>query len=74
MLLFVLSGSNVVLDAFKGWLPSVLLDTLASFSFMTHFENMAKGVIALNNVGYFVIVIGIWLYAGLLIIEQKKAD
>ncbi len=72
--LFVLSGSNVVLDAFKGWLPSVLLDTLASFSFMTHFENMAKGVIALNNVGYFVIVIGIWLYAGLLIIEQKKAD
>lgn len=72
--IFVLSGSDVVLDAFKGWLPSILLDTLASFSFMTHFDNMAKGVIALNNIGYFTIVIGIWLYAGLLIIEQKKAD
>ena len=72
--IFVLSGSDVVLDAFKGWLPSILLDTLASFSFMTHFDNMAKGVIALNNIGYFSIVIGVWLYAGLLIIEQKKAD
>jgi ABC-2 type transport system permease protein len=35
---------------------------------------MAKGVIALNDVGYFVLVTMAWLYAGLLIIEQKKAD
>lgn len=72
--LFVLSGSAIVLDAFKGWAPAIVLDTIASFSFMTHFESMAKGVIALNDVGYFVIAISIWLYAGLLIIEQKKAD
>ncbi len=72
--LFVLSGSGMVLDAFKGWLPPILLDTLASFSFLTHFESMAKGVIALNNIGYFGIVILVWLYASLLIIEQKKAD
>jgi len=71
---FVLSGSDIVLEAFKGWLPSVLLDTIASFSFMTHFENMAKGVIALNDLGYFFLVISIWLYASLVIIEHKKAD
>jgi len=47
---------------------------VASFSFLTHFEAMAKGVIALNDVGYFLIVTAAWLYAGLLIIEQKKAD
>lgn len=72
--LFVLSGSDIVLEAFKGWLPGVFLDTIASFSFMTHFENMAKGVIAVNDLGYFLVVIGIWLYASLVIIEQKKAD
>lgn len=72
--LFVLSGSSIVLDAFQGWLPTILLDTIASFSFMTHFENMAKGVIAINNLMYFAVVIGVWLYAGLLVIEQKKAD
>ncbi|MFA3789532.1 ABC transporter permease subunit [Aliiglaciecola sp. SL4] len=72
--LFVVSGSNIVLDAFKNWAPSMLIDTVASFSFLTHYESLAKGVIALNDVGYFCISIVIWLYASLLIIERKKAD
>ncbi|GAA0856090.1 ABC transporter permease subunit [Aliiglaciecola litoralis] len=72
--LFVVSGSNIVLDAFKNWAPSLVIDTVASFSFLTHFESMAKGVIALNDVGYFLISIAIWLYVSLLIIEHKKAD
>lgn len=72
--LFVVSGSNIVLDAFKGWAPNILIDTVASFSFLTHFEAMAKGVLALNDVGYFLISMAVWLYGGLLIIDQKKAD
>jgi ABC-2 type transport system permease protein len=72
--LFVLSGSSIVLDAFKSWAPNIVIDTIASFSFLTHFEAMAKGVIALNDVGYFLLVTAVWLYSGLLIIEQKKAD
>lgn len=72
--LFVVSGSGIVLDAFQSWAPAIVLDTIASFSFLTHFEAMAKGVLAMNDVGYFVILIGAWLYAGLLIIDWKKAD
>jgi len=72
--LFVLSGSSVVLDAFQGWAPALVLDTIASFSFLTHFEAMAKGVLALNDIGYFIIVMTVWLIANHLIIEQKKAD
>jgi len=72
--LFVVSGSNIVLDAFKSWAPSMVIDVVASFSFLTHFEAMAKGVIALNDLIYFLIVTGCWLFAGLVIIEQKKAD
>lgn len=72
--IFVVSGSGIVLDAFKGWAPSIVIDTIASFSFLTHFESLAKGVIALNDVGYYLILIAVWLYGGLLIIEQKKAD
>ena len=72
--LFVLSGTGLVLDVFKGILPTILLDTIASFSFLTHFEAISKGVIALKDVGYFVIVTAAWLYAGLVIIESKKAQ
>jgi len=72
--LFVVSGSNIVLDAFKSWAPNMVIDVVASFSFLTHFEAMAKGVIALNDVIYFLLVTSCWLFAGLVIIEQKKAD
>jgi ABC-2 type transport system permease protein len=72
--LFVVSGSNIVLDAFKTWAPTMVMDVVASFSFLTHFEAMAKGVIALDDLAYFVLVTLCWLFAGLLIIEQKKAD
>jgi ABC-2 type transport system permease protein len=71
---FVVSGSNIVLDAFKSWAPSIVIDVVASFSFLTHFEAMAKGVIALDNLMYFLLVTICWLFAGLVLIEQKKAD
>lgn len=72
--LFVLSGSEVVLQAFKGWLPTAAIDVVASLSFLQHFDAIAKGVLSLRDVGYFVIVILTWLYAGLVIIETKKAQ
>ena len=72
--LFVLSGSEVVLQAFKGWLPTAAIDVIASLSFLQHFDAIAKGVLSLRDVGYFVIVILSWLYAGLVIIETKKAQ
>ena len=72
--LFVVSGSGIVLDAFEPWAGNLLLDTVASFSFLTHFEAMAKGVLAMNDVGYFLIIMVIWLYATLVVIENKKAD
>ena len=72
--LFVLSGTGIVLEAFKGWVPTLLLDTIASLSFLQHFEAMSKGVISLKDVFYFLILIAAWLYAGLIIIEQKKAQ
>ena len=72
--LFVVSGSSIVLDAFQPWAGNLVLDTVASFSFLSHFEAMAKGVLALNDVGYFFIIMLVWLYASLIVIEQKKAD
>jgi ABC-2 type transport system permease protein len=72
--LFVVSGSSIVLDAFQGWANNLTIDTVASFSFLSHFEAMAKGVLAFNDIGYFILIMVLWLYVSLVIIEQKKAD
>lgn len=71
---FVVSGSNIVLDVFKSWAPSEVIDVVVSLSFLTHFEPMTKGVITLKDLIYFLLVTICWLFAGLVIIEQKKAD
>ena len=72
--LFLLSGFPLVLDFFSGWLPRTIVDAIASFSFLTHFESIKKGVIDIRDVVYFVSLISFWLYANVVFIDLKKAD
>ncbi|MER2492969.1 ABC transporter permease subunit [Catenovulum sediminis] len=71
---FVLSGTTMVLSSLKGYVPAIVLDTVASFSFLSHFEAISKGVLSLKDIMYFVLVIFIWLFACHILVEQKKAD
>src|SRR5215471_2529154 len=41
---FLLAGFPLVLDVFRSWAPQVLVDAIASLSFLAHFESIAKGV------------------------------
>jgi len=72
--LFVLSGFPIVLDFFQGWAPTMLMDAIASFSFLTHFESIKKGVIDLRDIIYFGVLIVFWLYANVVIIDARKAS
>ena len=71
--LFLLSGFDLVLDVFSTWLPQWLVDTVASFSFLTNFQAISKGVLDVRNVIYFVLVIAFWLMASAVVIDAKKA-
>lgn len=71
--LFVLSGFPVVLDFFTGWAPQILVDAIASLSFLTHFNSIQKGVIDLRDIVYFAVLIAFWLYANIIAIESTKA-
>ena len=72
--LFILSGFPMVLDLFKGWAPTAVTEAVASFSFLTHFTSIKKGVIDFRDLFYFIALISFWLYANVLLIETKKAD
>ena len=73
-LLFVLAGFPLVLNVFKDWLPMLVVDTVASLSFMTHFGAIAKGVLGLQDLLYFVSVIMVWLLANSVVVEMKQAQ
>jgi len=70
---FVASGSEIVLNAFT-WAPQVLVDAIASLSFLTHFDSISKGVLDVRDILFFVIFIGSWLLASAIVIEIKKAN
>lgn len=72
--LFLLSGFPVVLDFFHGWAPQSIVNAIASFSFLTHFESIKKGVIDIRDLIYFLALICFWLYANVVVIEAKKAS
>jgi ABC-2 type transport system permease protein len=71
---FILSGFPVVLDFFSGWAPQIIVETISSFSFLTHFNAISKGVIDLRDIIYFFSLIAFWLFATAILIEMKKAD
>ncbi|WP_297807439.1 ABC transporter permease subunit [uncultured Methylophaga sp.] len=73
-LIFVLSGFGIVIDFFAGWAPQTLVDAISSFSFLTHFDAISKGVIDLRDMFYFISLIAIWLFANALIVNARKAD
>ncbi len=72
--LFVVAGSNIVLNTIPDWLPQFLVDAIAAMSFLTHFEAISKGVLDLRDILFFVVFIVAWLLASAIVIELKKAN
>ncbi len=70
--LFTVSGLPMVLDFFSAWAPQALLGTIASFSFLTHFEAITNGVIDLRDAVFFASLIGAWLLANAVVVEMNK--
>ena len=71
---FNLSGFPMVIDIFRAWAPQAIVDVVSSFSFLTHFNSILKGVIDLRDVVFFASLIAFWLYANVLAIEANKSN
>ncbi len=72
--LFTVSGSDLVLGFLTGWAPQRLLNAVSSFSFLTHFSAIVRGVIDLRDAVFFVSLIAFFLFANTVVVELKKAD
>lgn len=70
---FLMSGVELVLAAFRGWAPQLVVDVVASFSIITHFSGLMRGVIELGTVVFFASLIGLCLVVNTLIVDLEKA-
>ena len=71
---FNLSGFPMVIDLFSAWAPQAIVDVVSSFSFLTHFNSIVKGVIDVRDLVFFFTLIAFWLYANVLAIEINKSN
>jgi ABC-2 type transport system permease protein len=70
--LFTVSGSPLVLDAFRAWAPDMLVDAIASFSFITHFTSITQGVLDVRDLVFFFSLIALFLAANVVVVDLKK--
>ena len=70
---FVLSGFPLVLEFFDALFPAIVVDAVRSFSFLTHFQAIGKGVLQAGDIVYFVSLIVFWLFVNAVVIEWRKA-
>ena len=71
--LLLMSGMELVLNAFRGWAPPFLVSAIQSLSFLSHFEDFSKGIVSLSAMVFYASLILFALVANNIIIDRKKA-
>lgn len=70
---FMLAGFPPVIDFVRGWAPATVADVVSTFSFLTQFDAISKGVIDLRAGVFFVSLIATFLAATAVMVDLKKA-
>jgi ABC-2 type transport system permease protein len=72
-LFLILAGFNPVTDLLTRWASPAVVDTVAAFSVVTHFDGFQRGVIDARDFLFFLSVIGFALFATGVIIRSHRA-
>jgi ABC-2 type transport system permease protein len=72
-LFLILAGFNPVTDLLTRWASPAVVDTVAAFSVVTHFDGFQRGVIDARDLIFFLSVIGFALFATGIIIRSHRA-
>jgi ABC-2 type transport system permease protein len=72
-LFLILAGFNPVTDLMTRWASPEVVDTVAGFSVVTHFDGFQRGVIDTRDLFFFLSVIGFSLFATGVILRGHRA-
>jgi len=72
-LFLILAGFNPVTDLLTRWANPAVVEVVAAFSVVTHFDGFQKGVIDSRDLLFFLSVIGFALFATSVILRNHRA-
>jgi ABC-2 type transport system permease protein len=70
----VMAGLPAIQDLANGWIPPVMASAFSELSILRHFRAIARGVLDLRDLIYFILSIVAWLTAGVVILQLKRGD
>ncbi len=70
-LFLILAGFQPVTELLSQWAPGWLVDGVAAFSFMPHYEAMQRGVLDARDFIYFASVTGFMLFLTQLVLDNR---
>ena len=73
-LFLVLAGYPPVTDMLVNWAPGWLVDTVTSFSVMTHFFSFQRGVLDARDIVFFLSLIGFCLFSTSVILRSLRTN
>lgn len=71
--LFTVAGTSVVVGLISSFVSDRVIDVITSFSFLTRFLSITRGVIDLRDMIFFCSVIAVFLIVNTAVIDLKKA-
>jgi len=72
-LFLLIAGWPPVTQMLARWAPNWLVRGVAAFSVMPHFESIQRGVLDVRDIGYYLTVIVVMLFATLITLENRKS-
>jgi ABC-2 type transport system permease protein len=72
--ILLLAGHPPVIEFLRAWAPAPIVETVATFSFLTRFDSLAKGVIDIRDIIFFGTLMAVCLAATNLVLDAKKAE
>ena len=72
-LIFFFSGLEFVLSFFRIFFPDYIIDAIASFSFLTHFNSLINGVLEWRDILFFVSIIVLFNFTTMLVVAYRTS-
>ena len=69
---FNLAGIELVQNFLRAWTPDFFADAVGSFSFLSNYQAISRGVIDLRNLLFFGSLIGVALLSNTLVVDLRK--
>jgi ABC-2 type transport system permease protein len=64
---------ELVQNTLRAWTPGIVAQAISSMSFLSHFEQITRGVVGLGSIVFFLSLIVFALFANAIAVDQKKA-